>query len=242
MISFPKYLTIDTHNYCNASCGYCPYVQLSKSKEQGFMDHDLFLRIVEECVRHRDQIEEVRFGNIAESLMGGEKSWWYIERWVEQKLCLLFASNMTYFDEAAQERLDKLGWDGNVIAHVEQGMGIDFDRTLKNCDAAMARWGPSRVRRTQPQTTGLRRWARDPEIQNHKATYCSVDRPYTTMIIGWDGLVSLCCVDTKREVIVGDLNKTSIEEAWTGEGFTEARNKLHAGIQDICNHCDWGEA
>ena len=207
------------------------------------MDKDLFLKIADECAEHRSEIHEVRFGNIAESTMGGEKNWWYIEEWVKRQNMVWFYSNMTYMDEKFQERLDSIGWNGRVIGHIEEGMGIDLERSRRNYDLAMQRWGSDRVRMVQPMTTvnGLRRWANDPEIESRRATKCTANRPFDTMIIGFDGRIQICCLDVKQEVVCGDLRTQSISEAWNGDGFRLARERLSRGQISLCNHCDWGE-
>ena len=243
MITFPRFLTIDTHNYCNARCGYCPYHGLSRDGEylQGVMDKDLYRRLIGELASERAHVEAIRFGNLAESLIL-DVNWWFMEVLLGEDLPFYITSNMTHLTPEAMVRLDALGFKGDVLAHVQPGMGVDFETQKKNYEVALARWGSKRVWIVAPEGTGVRKWAGDPTITQRKAVRCEVDRPYTSMIIGWDGRVQLCCVDTRQEVIVGDVKKNTIREVWNGPDFNGARERLSSGVSDLCNQCEWGVA
>jgi len=54
-------------------------------------------------------------------------------------------------------------------------------------------------------------------------------RPFNTMVISFDGLVPICCVDYTRRVVLGDVNKESIHQIWNGGRFSEVRKKLTEG-------------
>ena len=233
MSKFPKWLTIDCHNYCDASCSYCVYKELTGPKS--FMDFDLFKRICSEMIDHSNEIESTRFGNIAEHFMT-PRHWEYTEHFLACGLTMYITSNMTHLDAAAMNLLDELGWDhGELVAHVQPGMGVDYDIQMANLKEAQRRWG-DRVQHCVIDP--VREWAGT--VPFRKATRCEADRPAHTMIIGYDGRVQLCCQDTRQTVIVGDLNNETISECWNGERFAEARRTIAAGGMDLCNHCEWG--
>ncbi|MFQ5771596.1 MAG: SPASM domain-containing protein, partial [bacterium] len=53
--------------------------------------------------------------------------------------------------------------------------------------------------------------------------------------INWNGNVSACCVDWMEELIIGDVNKQSIEDVWNGEEIKELR-KMHVSGYIPRNH------
>lgn len=50
IINFPRFIEFQTHSYCNSRCLYCPYELVEKENfEKGYMEEDLFEKIIEEC-------------------------------------------------------------------------------------------------------------------------------------------------------------------------------------------------
>ena len=47
-LDFPNNIQIQTTSFCNASCGFCPYPETSRSLPMGTMDDDLFHTIVDQ--------------------------------------------------------------------------------------------------------------------------------------------------------------------------------------------------
>ncbi len=233
---FPKWFTIDCHNYCDATCDYCVYKDLTA--KQSFMKFGLFKRIVAEMVEHADEIDSTRFGNIAEHFMT-PKHWPYTEHFLGSGLTMYITSNMTHIDTAAMDRLDSLGWDrGELVAHVQSGMGVDEKTQVRNLLEAQRRWG-DRVQHCIIDPP--RQWADyDASIPFRKATRCSAERPDHTMIIGFDGRVQLCCQDVRQSVILGNLNDSTIAECWNGEKRAAVLKNLSEGGMKLCNHCEWG--
>tara|TARA_B100000315_G_scaffold252950_1_gene290780 strand:- start:203 stop:1063 length:861 start_codon:yes stop_codon:yes gene_type:complete len=64
---------------------------------------------------------------------------------------------------------------------------------------------------------------------------------WKNMVVMWDGKVALCCADMEGEVIIGDLNKSSILDVWKGEKIERVRelfkNRLKSKIP-LCKKCD----
>ena len=64
---------------------------------------------------------------------------------------------------------------------------------------------------------------------------------WRNMVVMWDGKVVLCCADMEGEVIVGDLNKNTISEIWSGDKMKNIRElfkKRMKGKIEICKKCD----
>lgn len=54
-------------------------------------------------------------------------------------------------------------------------------------------------------------------------------RPFNTMVITFDGLVPICCVDYTRKTVLGDAKKTSLSEIWNGQKFLAVRKAFIEG-------------
>jgi len=62
-------------------------------------------------------------------------------------------------------------------------------------------------------------------------------RPFHTMVITWEGRAVLCCVDYKREVVLGDVNTASVPDIWNGPWATQLRKEYLAGVFDRLKPC-----
>ncbi|OLN33524.1 radical SAM/SPASM domain-containing protein [Desulfosporosinus metallidurans] len=60
------------------------------------------------------------------------------------------------------------------------------------------------------------------------------------MFIAWDGEVIPCCVDSQRELVMGNIHKDTIKDIWNNEVYSNIR-KLHKDGMlyelDLCRKC-----
>ena len=65
-------------------------------------------------------------------------------------------------------------------------------------------------------------------------------QPYQRMFLKYNGNVTVCCVDDKDEMIVGNWHKESLRDVWHGAKYKEIR-RLHASGDyyklDLCRKC-----
>lgn len=61
--------------------------------------------------------------------------------------------------------------------------------------------------------------------------------PFYQLIIHSDGMVSACCVDYNKKVIVGDIKTESIKKIWNGEKYHVLRKALLKGHLQECTRC-----
>ncbi|MEM2890791.1 MAG: radical SAM protein, partial [Candidatus Hadarchaeum sp.] len=52
-LEFPPQISIETTNYCNLSCVFCPVPTNQMARRRGHMSMSLVRRIMEECLKHR---------------------------------------------------------------------------------------------------------------------------------------------------------------------------------------------
>lgn len=243
---FPTWFTVDTHNYCNASCSYCPWPKFRVEKDypKGKMEWPLFTKLIDEMAEPAKLpfVENIRFGNIAESMIVPD-IWDNIAYTISKGVPLYITSNMTHVTPEAQDRLDALGWTGTLHAHVQPDMGVDYALQLQNYHAALARWGKERVKLVYlVEGKSLRIWAGDPRIPDRVAHRCEVDRPLHTMMINHDGRVQLCCNDTRQTVILGSVKDRTIADVWNDPEWDRTLGVIMDGQMDLCNHCEWGKS
>lgn len=66
--------------------------------------------------------------------------------------------------------------------------------------------------------------------------------PFYQMVIHSDGLVSACCVDYDKKVIVGDIKTESMKNIWQGEEYRELRRAILSDCLQAdtrCNNCEY---
>ncbi|MFH1966734.1 MAG: radical SAM protein [Patescibacteria group bacterium] len=59
--------------------------------------------------------------------------------------------------------------------------------------------------------------------------------------INWDGQVSICCCDTFKDAIIGNVNQNSLHKIWNGEKLKQYRDYHLRGKYDkipVCKNCD----
>jgi radical SAM protein with 4Fe4S-binding SPASM domain len=70
-------------------------------------------------------------------------------------------------------------------------------------------------------------------------------KPFTDMVIYWDGRVAVCNHDWDRPNDIGDVNHTSISQIWTGDDYVRIRKthlEQHDLLEKLCKNCDHWKA
>lgn len=68
------------------------------------------------------------------------------------------------------------------------------------------------------------------------------DLPYHKIYILYNGDVVLCCMDWRRQVVLGNVAQQSIRDIWLGEQYRRIREKLtHRKVQELelCSTCSY---
>lgn len=95
-----------------------------------------------------------------------------------------------------------------------------------------------------PEDERYRRYEFDGEsLKVKNAEKQSCPRPWTSIVINWDGNVVPCCFDKNGEYLMGNINTaTSIEKIWTGQPFRQFRQQLASDRKSIpmCRNCNQG--
>lgn len=62
-------------------------------------------------------------------------------------------------------------------------------------------------------------------------------KPFTDMVVYWDGKVALCNHDWDNQEPLGDLNIQTVEEVWNGERYNQIRDFHQTGRRKQLNSC-----
>lgn len=80
--------------------------------------------------------------------------------------------------------------------------------------------------------------------RNSYVRYCWLNNsPLRFIHIIFNGDVVLCCMDCRREVVLGNVNKTSIYEIWNGGSYNNIRDRIYSNSSRkdyddfLCNRC-----
>jgi radical SAM protein with 4Fe4S-binding SPASM domain len=67
-------------------------------------------------------------------------------------------------------------------------------------------------------------------------------QPFYQIVIQHNGDVTLCCHDYHRSVVLVNVLKTSVYDAWNSEAYHTAIGQIYAGLPSdesfICRKCD----
>lgn len=72
-----------------------------------------------------------------------------------------------------------------------------------------------------------------------KIVGCTFDYPLRYMAVHFNGDVVLCCYDWQREILLGNLNQSSIQDIWNSKKFQDIRHTIygHCPPGFICDRC-----
>lgn len=77
----------------------------------------------------------------------------------------------------------------------------------------------------------------DHDSEGPARTYCGY--PSQRIVVSSSGLAYPCCIDLHEEMPVGDVNRQSLLEIWSGEPMKKLRAELRAGTMksEACKNC-----
>ena len=264
---YPRLVCIETTNYCNATCSFCPNNALSRNKTH--MTDELFEKIVEDCREFPlEALEPFMQGEPFSDPKIIERMEHIRRRLPKTKLRLY--SNGYALTPKKIDRLIGLGIDHLNISinsldpqKYHDVMGLKLDKTLDNMKYLADPVRKHRVangitfRMTRLDTTTL-------ADQDQFIEYCRElgVRPYISGLfnykgdIGSDlpvpgypcehitridilasGKVTLCCQDQDGEYSWGDVNENSVLEVYRGKVASWFREMHRTGRRREADPC-----
>ncbi len=265
---FPRLVAIETTNYCNAKCVFCPNALLARGRQH--MSDALFASILEQC-------REFPLHAIEPFLQGEPFSDPKILPRLEMIHRRLPATRLRLYSNGyalRPERTDALcdlGIDHLYISlnttdpeRYRADVGLDLERTLENLRYLA---DPARRKRVARHITFRMLRSSDTPLGEQDAflRFCKQMgvRPFIVGLFNYkgdvssglpipgfpcehldrldilsNGVVTLCCMDQEGEFAWGDANRQPILDIYRGEVARRYRQALWAGRRRHIHPCD----
>lgn len=241
-----NWLTIELTNRCNKSCSFCGRAKARDKMDLGDMDLDLFKQIISQyegdviqfskdgdplLYPHLDEVAELCQDRITNIVTNGILLWGKAET----------VSKFTTICVSVTERDDKQFEDvWKFVKAYSNPVTIKF--LGKYDDPRYEQIGLRTTRRTIHEPKGDWNYqGRKPVIPELGICLDFLNKPS----ISWDGYLSICNrYDPKREAIIGDCAKNSLNSIWNGNKRKEyLKHHLsgNRGAINFCSKCNfWG--
>jgi len=247
----PKFIKIETTNYCNGACKYCPHSGLKREKKE--MSSSLFERIINDCVKLK--VKEIHLTNFGESLLDSQlfKRIEYIKS-KSKKINTTFITNGFLLNnenikKIIESKIDKIkiSFDGfssesyekyrtsfkfydikkkveNLIKNNEKGIKIILNST----------YSPSEINRKQIKNF-YSEWTKKVDFIDLQKIHnwakgkdyyknsppCLLPSLYATILVNGD--VVPCCLDYEGKIKLGNIYKESLGAIWNSKKYEEFR-------------------
>ena len=246
-------IAVEPTNHCNLNCNMC----YSKIRKKGYMNIDLFMKIV-------DEAKLIGIGNI-DLLFGGESmlhpNFVDMINYISDKgIPMRMSTNGTLITE---EIAVAIGKSTLKVLNVSIHDGVDLDKLKSNIEL-LFKYNENNVdifgtytksehdeearskidseivpmfevRVDKPNRNEECRWEK---AQVKGNVYCTKMRRY--MPILWDGRVTTCCYDWEGKNAFGNVGKDGLASTWGSEHYIKLRKDIVNNIfhYDLCRTCN----
>jgi len=234
---------IETVSYCNDDCSFCPAsTKLGVKKPESYMSEELYRNILDELVDMSFKGSLAFHCNNEPLLDERLSSWIKMARNLLKTNYFYLYTNAILINVKLASKLFDAGLDRIIIDNyndkhelipsvrnlVENSFALQgeviINYRLKN-DFLGNRAGES---------PNARYFLKEP-----LKIICM--RPLTEIVVGYNGIVPLCCADGLWKVVMGDVKKEGLRDIWFSDFFKKVRNSLTKGDRnctEICKVCD----
>jgi len=223
--SWPSVVEIEIGVRCNRACSYCPNSTIGSTSSSSFMEINLFERIMV-------QLSEIAFS-------GRLSFHFYNEPLMRKDLEVL----VTIARRALPRAYLVLYTNGDLLTDARYSSlleaGIDFFIVTRHDSERM-----------KPRLHQRVQFPPDLDISGRAGAVAGVAEPLRRvchapsemLIVLVNGDVVLCHEDARREVVVGNLDHSTIGDIWFGDYLERFRHHLMRGRRQeagsICARCD----
>jgi hypothetical protein len=255
---FPRHLNVETSDYCNRSCAWCPVQRDRGSGPARLLDLRLWTRLCEELRVATEQGLELKISmQWVDEPLTNPKLLEYVDKGRElvPDAKWLLQTNGDFLDgeklEALKSRFDAIAvnfysdkahdrfCDLELDYVPARGMGsLQSPGRLKAARGFEERRGEAVVHINEKYRG--EDWV-DWHDDERRAPDDACGRIWEQASIAWDGKVFTCCRDNLREHPVGDLAAESLFEAYNSPAARRLREHMEAGQRDridMCRTCD----
>lgn len=229
---FPSTIELGVSKNCNLRCGYCPNTFLKKQPLEQIMPISLFKKTLTD-LKSIDYDGKFQFHRYNEPLLVNVERYIKTAKEYLPKITTELVTNGTQLSSSRLENLQKTPIDKIIITqHTPKGFIDNLDKIpddlLKNVDV---RYGEELI------------------LTNRAGSIKSLENPITlpcysiknAFIVNSNGQVPLCSDDYYSKVILGDLNKESVEKIWNNPFAKKIRKELDKGNRKflpLCKQCN----
>lgn len=250
-------VNLEVTNYCNIKCKMCP-VGGSMKREKGFMDLELFKKIIEE----NPQLEFILPYQWGEPLMH-ENIFYMIEYAAKRNIRTMLTSNATLLNEQTCNKIidsgltritfsvDGIGQTYTNIRGVEYSKikeNILLLRKIRDERRSCLKIDVSMVvfQETEPEVEKFfEEWSPIADRVQAIPVFASQQRLTPcrelwrgVLVVLWDGRVTICCADYDGIMACGDANKDRLADIWNGVQMEKIREKhLRRKFSGLCKMC-----
>lgn len=231
---FPRHLFLELNTSCNLSCWHCP-----RPKTNQEMKRETFDKIVKEASSYgRSSFSLHLFGEP----MLCSYIYYAISTLKRNKHTVLITTNGTLLSEHSEPLLSS-GVD-KIFISWRSGLDVESIKKLKKI--CVIRVFEKDEQEARKQFEGFKFQVRrvhnyggsiKSDIRNGKRYPCY--HLWLAPAIRYNGDFTICCNDPNGELVLGNVNKKSINEIWSGKRMNSLRNKQKKGIYDSgCKTCN----
>lgn len=260
----PAFIELETSTRCNRSCSWCPNSRYERGKEQKYIKHGLFDKIIDDlaALSYRG---ELALHNYNEPLLD-EHLFEHISA-IRQRLgkaLLTIFTNGDYLDQIMLRQLEQSGVQTliislhdlvgrenihEIIQQLEQKLGVD-ERGIYESDHVGVKLvthykGMKLVYYIPYQHMLTSRGGIIKKYNTKPGGDRSCYLPFSSCAIDYQGNMKICCevylpnAVHRKHGIIGNLSEHSFAELWFSDEFNAFRQRILACLNTntLCSHC-----
>lgn len=129
-LNFPPAMCANVHTYCNLSCVFCPYSELSRKDEHGLMDFDLFKKLLKEFSRGGGKY--ITFNNFSEIFAHKMGLDYVLEALTYNTLQVYLVTNGINLSEEIVDTLLGNGFNGDIYISCHAFSEETYEKVTKH--------------------------------------------------------------------------------------------------------------
>ena len=248
-ILMPSIFEISNSGMCNRKCSFCPRSDTNYEHKNEFINESTYRKFIDEISIH-DYSGTIIFSGYVEPLLHNRV---YSDiKYAKKKLPnvnieLITNGDPLNYDKAS--RLFKSGLDVLLIsAYDGPEQVIKFEKMMKRIKVKKDKFIIRKRYYGEEKDFGLTISNRAGGLTNSEYKIPALKKPldnpcnypFYTFFIDYNGDVQMCSHDWAKKMVLGNINKNTIQDIWTSKKFEFMRKKLSKGERDFspCNLCD----
>lgn len=226
---------IETINFCNRKCSWCPFFKFEREKK--YMDKKIFFKIIDELAE-LNYSESIDLFLYSEPLLDPR----IVEfvAYAKKKMPKAFVRIDTNGDLLTKELVWDLLSNGLDLCFINQYDGKISEHIKDIYDNLSAENKEKILIRVNNIFRNNRGGLLDIIESVYKLSVPCIN-PQLQLVIDVDGKAIICCDDFLSQVALGNVNNEKIIDIWTKKSYKKIRQELSKGnrdINDVCRRCN----